>query len=280
MRLRLVDAEQAFLSAQSFECLKKLKIVSFNINGIRARLETLIPWLKKGNPDVAVFQEIKVQNESFPDNVFKDLGYKIVTNGQKSFNGVAILSKLPFEIVRKKLPGDEHDEQARFLEIICGGKRIICIYLPNGNPKNTEKFSYKLNWMDRLNQYCQSLITFEEEIILLGDFNVIPQSIDCKFPELWKNDALYDDDVRSRFNYLLNIGYLDALRHCNPLKEIYTQWDYRNNAWENDNGVRIDHVLLSPLAADKLKGCWVEHEIREGAKPSDHVPIWVNVDKN
>ena len=134
--------------------------------------------------------------------------------------------------------------------------------------------------MDRLNRYCHDLLNLEEEIILLGDFNVIPQAIDCKFPELWKDDALYDDDVRSRFNYLLNSGFLDALRNCNPSKEIYTQWDYRNNAWETNNGVRIDHVLLSPLAADKLNDCWVEHDMREGDKPSDHVPIWINLDEN
>ena len=257
-----------------------MKIVSFNINGIRARLETLVPWLKKNTPDVVFFQEIKIQNESFPENVFSDLGYNIAINGQKSFNGVAILSKLPFEVVSKKLPGNEQDDQARFLEAVCCGKRIICIYLPNGNPKNTEKFSYKLNWMDRLNQYCHDLLDLEEEIILLGDFNVIPQAIDCKFPELWMDDALYDDDVRSKFNYLLNSGFLDALRNCNPSKEIYTQWDYRNNAWETNNGVRIDHILLSPLAADKLKDCWVEHDMREGDKPSDHAPIWITVDEN
>ena len=257
-----------------------MKIVSFNINGIRARLETLVPWLKKTTPDIVVFQEIKIQSESFPENVFMDLGYNIAINGQKSFNGVAILSKLPFDVVSRKLPGDEQDEQARFLEVVCSGKRIICIYLPNGNPKDTEKFSYKLNWMDRLNRYCHDLLELEEEIILLGDFNVIPQAIDCKFPELWLDDALYDDNVRSKFNYLLNSGFLDALRNCNPSKEIYTQWDYRNNAWETNNGVRIDHVLLSPLAADKLKDCWVEHDLREGNKPSDHVPIWITVDEN
>ena len=255
-----------------------MKIVSFNINGIRARIESLIPWIKKHDPDLVALQEIKIHNDYFPEIRFGELGYNVVTNGQKSFNGVAILSKFHLDVVNKKLPGDEQDEQARFLEVICMKKRIICIYLPNGNPKNTNKFTYKLDWMKRLNQYCDHLLKLEEQIVLLGDFNVIPQKIDCKFPELWKQDALYDDKVRANYNYLLNVGYLDALRNSNPSKELYTQWDYRNNAWEINNGVRIDHVLLSPLAADKLKECWIETKMREHEKPSDHVPIWITLD--
>ena len=275
-----MDAELVFRLALSFEYFQKLNIVTFNINGIRARHDTLISWLKKKSPDIVALQEIKIQDEYFPKPIFNDLGYRVETNGQKSFNGVAILSKFPFEVINKTLPGDEQDEQARFLEIICKDKRIICIYLPNGNPKGTKKFTFKLDWMDRLNKYCQTLLQLEEEVIIMGDFNVIPQKIDCKFPEIWEEDALYDDDVRSKFNYLLNLGYLDAIRNSYPLKDIYTQWDYRNRAWDNNNGVRIDHVLLSPLAADKLKDCWIENELREKEKPSDHVPVWASLSEN
>ena len=254
-----------------------MKIVTFNVNGVRARIETLIEWLKETNPDVVAFQEIKIQDDDFPKSAFERLGYNCYLNGQKSFNGVAILTKGEASFSSKVLPGNIDDQQARFIEVYYKKKRFICIYLPNGNPKGTEKFVYKLDWMDRLTEYCKKALKSEEEIIVLGDFNVIPQYTDCKYPTQWLEDALFDPQVRTKFNYLLNLGYLDAVRILNDSASIFTQWDYRDRAWEENNGVRIDHILLSPNAADKLKDSWVDTTLRKQEKPSDHVPVWITL---
>ncbi len=257
-----------------------MKIATFNVNGVRARMDTLLEWLERINPEVIALQEIKIQDADFPRSTFEKLGYNCYLNGQKSFNGVAILTREKADVTSKILPGNSDDQQARFLEVYYKKKRLICIYLPNGNPKDTEKFSYKLQWMDRLNTYCDKALKSEEEIIVLGDFNVIPQDIDCKSPSQWAQDALFDPQVRAKFNYLLNLGYLDAIRILNDSNSIFTQWDYRDRAWEENNGVRIDHILLSPTAADKLEDSWIESTLRGQVKPSDHVPVWVSlVDK-
>ena len=256
-----------------------MKIVTFNVNGVRARMDTLIEWLDSTSPDVVALQEIKIQDIDFPRSAFETLGYSCHLNGQKSFNGVAILTKGEAKLSSKLLPGNCDDRQARFIEVYYRKKRFICIYLPNGNPKDTEKFSYKLEWMDRLNEYCSKALKSEEEIIILGDFNVIPQYNDCKTPANWTHDALFDSQVRTKFHYLINLGYLDSIRILDESNSIFTQWDYRDRAWEENNGVRIDHILLSPRAADKLENSWIDCTLRSQAKPSDHVPVWVSLDE-
>ena len=254
-----------------------MKIASFNVNGLKARMDTVTAWLRNTNPDVVAFQEIKMQDLDFPRLAFEELGYHCYVNGQKSFNGVAIITKDQAQLSGRILPGDSEDQQARFIEVYYKKKQFICIYLPNGNPKETEKFEYKLNWMDRLNAYCHQALKSEKEVIVLGDFNVIPQYNDCKYPSQWVNDALFDPQVRTKFNLLLNLGYIDAIGLLNDNKSIFTQWDYRDRAWEENNGVRIDHILLSPNAADKLKESWVDKTLREQKRPSDHVPVWASV---
>jgi len=254
-----------------------MKIVTFNVNGVRARMDTLIEWLDDTNPEVVALQETKIQDLDFPITTFENLGYECYLSGQKSFNGVAILTKGKAKLLSKVLPGNNVDQQARFIEVFFKKKRFICIYLPNGNPKNTEKFIYKLEWMDRLIEYCTEALKSEEEIIVLGDFNVIPQHNDCKTPSQWAQDALFDSEVRTKFHYLLNLGYVDAIRILDNSNSIYTQWDYRDRAWEENNGVRIDHILLSPTAADKLEDSWVDLNLRSQAKPSDHVPVWASL---
>ena len=256
---------------------RQMKIVTFNVNGVRARIDTLIEWLKSTDPEVVALQEIKIQDTDFPISNFEKLGYYCYLNGQKSFNGVAILTKEKAQLSTKILPGDKEDEQARFIEVYYKKKRFICIYLPNGNPKGTEKFLYKLEWMDRLNDYCSIALKSEEEIVVLGDFNVIPQSNDCKYPAQWEEDALFAPEVRTRFHTLINLGYLDAIRILDDSSTIFTQWDYRDQAWSENNGVRIDHILLSPNAADKLEDSWVDTSLRAKNKPSDHVPVWVSL---
>ena len=254
-----------------------MKIVTFNVNGVRARIDTLIEWLKDKDPEVVALQEIKIQDVDFPRSTFEKLGYNCYVNGQKSFNGVAILTKGEAKLSSKILPGNSEDKQARFIEVYYKKRRFICIYVPNGNPKDSEKFLYKLKWMDRLNEYCSTMLKFEEEVVVLGDFNVIPQYNDCKDPSHWIQDALFDYQVREKFSYLLNLGYLDAIRILNDSESIFTQWDYRDQAWEEDNGVRIDHILLSPNAADKLEDSWIDATLRSQERPSDHVPVWVSL---
>ena len=256
-----------------------MKIVTFNVNGVRARMDTLIEWLESTRPEVVALQEIKIQDVDFPRYAFESLGYNCYTNGQKSFNGVAILTKGEAKLAGKLLPGNRDDRQSRFIEVYYRKKRFICIYLPNGNPKGTQKFLYKLEWMDRLNEYCSKALESEEEIVILGDFNVIPQYNDCKTPTQWLQDALFDSQVRTKFHYLLNLGYLDAIRILDESNPNFTQWDYRDRAWEENNGVRIDHILLSPNAADRLEDSWIDPTLRGRAKPSDHVPVWVSLDE-
>ena len=254
-----------------------MKIVTFNVNGVRARMNTLIQWLESTSPDLVALQEIKIKDEDFPRSAFETLGYNCYLNGQKSFNGVGILTKGEATVSSKILTGNCDDRQARFIEVYYRKKRFICIYLPNGNPKGTEKFSYKLEWMDRLNDYCSKALKSEEEIIILGDFNVIPQKNDCKHPTQWMQDALFDSQVRTKFHNLLNLGYLDAIRILDESNSLFTQWDYRDRAWEENNGVRIDHILLSPNAADKLEASWIDSTLRGKSKPSDHVPVWISL---
>lgn len=256
-----------------------MKIASFNINGIKARIETVPLWLQASRPDVAVLQEIKSVDEGFPREIFEDLGYRVETHGQKGFNGVAILSKLPLEDVARGLPGDPSDEQSRWIEATVIGERAVRVcglYLPNGNPAPGPKYDYKLAWMERLRLRALDLLATEEPVVLLGDYNVIPQAEDAAKPEAWVTDALFLPESRAAFRRLLNLGFTDALLARNP-NPGYTFWDYQAGAWERNNGIRIDHVLLGPQAADLLDDAGIEKSLRGGEKPSDHVPVWVEL---
>jgi len=258
-----------------------MKIASWNINGVKARLETVLKWLEEEQPDVACFQEIKSVDENFPRTPFEELGYNLETHGQKGFNGVAILSKRPFEEVNRRLPGDEEDEQARYIEAVIAGDnepiRVGCLYLPNGNPVETEKFPYKLRWMDRLHKHAEKQLEKEEAFLLVGDYNVIPEPEDAKKPEAWIGDALFRPESRQRFRALLNLGFTEAVRATNSQAGTYTFWDYQAGAWQRDNGIRIDHLLLSPEAARIMQGVGIDKHVRGWEKPSDHVPVWVEL---
>ena len=259
-----------------------MKIATWNINGVKARLETALKWLEEASPDVACFQEIKSVDEAFPREKFEDLGYVVETHGQKGFNGVALLSKTPLLDVQRGLPGDEGDVQSRFIEGCAKAEdgsliRISCLYLPNGNPVDTEKFPYKLSWMDRLYDHAISRLNEETPFLLLGDFNVIPDARDARTPEAWMGDALYLPESRQRFKSLLNLGMTDAIRSCTDAAETYTFWDYQAGAWPRNNGIRIDHILMSPQATDRLQSVGIDKDTRGWEKPSDHVPVWVQL---
>ncbi|MEM6407461.1 MAG: exodeoxyribonuclease III [Pseudomonadota bacterium] len=258
-----------------------MKIATFNINGIKARINALPDWLDEAQPDVAVLQEIKSVDDAFPRELFEERSYNVETHGQKSFNGVAILSKLPLEDVRRGLPGDEGDEQARWIEALVMGEekpvRICGLYLPNGNPAPGPKFDYKLAWMERLRARAEALLAEEIPAMMAGDYNIIPQPEDAKRPEAWEGDALYRPESRAAFRRILNLGFTDAFRARNQAPEQYSFWDYQAGAWNRNDGIRIDHLLLSPQAADCLVDCKIDHEIRGREKPSDHVPVWVEL---
>ncbi|MCY4334304.1 MAG: exodeoxyribonuclease III [Litoreibacter sp.] len=258
-----------------------MKIATFNINGIKARINALPDWLDEAQPDVAVLQEIKSVDEAFPRELFEERGYNVETHGQKSFNGVAILSKLPLEDVRRGLPGDDSDEQARWIEALVMGDekpvRVCGLYLPNGNPAPGPKFDYKLAWMERLRTRAEELLAEEIPTMMAGDYNIIPQPEDAKRPEAWEGDALYRPESRAAFRRILNLGFTDAFRARNQAPEQYSFWDYQAGAWNRNDGIRIDHLLLSPQAADCLMDCKIDHEIRGREKPSDHVPVWVEL---
>ncbi|WP_374764029.1 exodeoxyribonuclease III [Yunchengibacter salinarum] len=254
-----------------------MKIASFNINGIKARLPRLLEWLDSGAADVVALQEIKSMDDTFPRLEFEDRGWHVETHGQKSFNGVALLSRQPLEDVRRGLPPLDHtdpdDPQARYIEAITGGVRVASIYAPNGNPLDSEKFPYKLHWMDRLIAHGETLLAAEQPVVLAGDYNVIPTNEDCHDPPAWANDALFQPESRARLRTLLNQGWLDALRQRQPSGRAFTFWDYQGGAWQKDNGIRIDHLLLSPEAADHLVDCRVDRTPRGKQKASDHTPI-------
>lgn len=253
-----------------------MRIVTWNINGIRARLAILQTWLEQNKPDIVCLQEIKTVDEGFPRAELEALGYTVETFGQKSWNGVAILSRIKFDEVHRGLPGDEGDEQSRLIEGVFsveGGLiRVCCIYLPNGNPVDTEKFTYKLDWMERLTRFVEGRLALEEPFILLGDYNIIPADIDAKDPDAWRGDALFRPESLERFRTLTHLGLTDALRAVTD-EPSYTFWDFQQGAWRRDFGIRIDHLLLSPQAADRLDDVTVHKEVRGWDKPSDHVPV-------
>lgn len=254
-----------------------MKIATWNINGIKARLETVKTWLGAASPDIACFQEIKSVDENFPAEAFEELGYNVAVHGQKGFNGVALLSKLPFDEVVRGLPGDPDDIQARYIEgvvsVPSGVVRVVNIYLPNGNPIDSGKFPYKLAWMERLKARIEELLTYEEPFVVAGDYNVIPTPEDVYDPAAWLNDALFRPESRAHFRALLNLGLTDAFRACHDEPHQFTFWDYQAGAWQKNHGLRIDHFLLSPQAADRLESCDIDSEPRGWEKPSDHVPV-------
>jgi exodeoxyribonuclease-3 len=259
-----------------------MKIATWNINGIRARLDTARNWVKEAMPDILCMQEIKCEDLAFPSEMFEELGYNVRTHGQKGFNGVAILSKLPLEDIRSGLAGDEADTHSRFIEAVVSVRgaalRVVSLYLPNGNPTGTDKFTYKLAWMERLIAYARARLADEEAFLLAGDFNVIPEPIDARFPENWTRDALYQPETRATWRRLVNLGLTDAFRACAPESGHYSFWDYQAGAWQKNNGILIDRILLSPMAADHLAAAWIEKHTRGWDKPSDHVPVVVDLD--
>ncbi|WP_173931499.1 exodeoxyribonuclease III [Chelativorans sp. Marseille-P2723] len=258
-----------------------MKIATWNINGVKARIENLLHWLEEAKPDIACLQEIKTVDEQFPREPIEALGYHVETNGQKGFNGVAILSKIAFDEVTRGLPGNDGDEQARFMEgvfsIEAGALRVVSLYLPNGNPINSEKFSYKLGWMERLEQWTRARLALEEPLVLAGDYNVIPEPDDARNPENWLNDALFQPESRQAFRRLVNLGLTDAVRAVINDPGTYTFWDYQAGAWPKNNGIRIDHLMLSPEAADRLVSASVQKHTRAWERPSDHVPVVVEL---
>ncbi len=259
-----------------------MRIATWNVNSIKQRLDHLATFVKSAEPDVLCLQELKCMDEAFPRAEVEALGYNVVTHGQKAYNGVAILSKRPLEDVRRGLPGDESDEQARYLEgtisTSSGVVRVASIYLPNGNPIGTPKFDYKLAWMDRLIAHARRLLPQEEPLVLCGDYNVIPEPKDAAFPEAWTNDALFQPESRAKFRALENLGFLDAVRACSDQPGLYSFWDYQAGAFQRNNGIRIDHLMLSPQAQDKLRSASIRKEVRGWDKPSDHVPVMVDLD--
>lgn len=260
-----------------------MKIASFNINGIRARIHALDAWLETAEPDLVVLQEIKTEEASFPREHYEDKGWTLAIHGQKGFNGVAILSRLPLEDVITGLPGDTGDEQARWIEATVSGTghavRVAGLYLPNGNPVPGPKYDYKLAWMERLAARAHALRTLEMPVVMLGDYNVIPEARDAANPQNWIEDALFLPESRAALRRITWAGWTDALRIRDPhgLRGPFTFWDYQRQSWPRDNGIRIDHLLLSPQAADLMRDAGVDREARAGDKPSDHVPVWVDL---
>ncbi|WP_412057800.1 exodeoxyribonuclease III [Bartonella sp. DGB2] len=257
-----------------------MKIATWNIAGIKARHETLITWLAQKTPDIVCLQETKTIDEKFPRDAIEDLGYHIEAHGQKSFNGVAVLSKQKPDEVIRGLPGDVEDEQARYIETVysttTGVLRVASLYLPNGNPISGPKYAYKLRWMERLYNHAKQRLSYEEPLILAGDYNVIPQEKDAKKPAQWCEDALFVPKTRGAFQKICNLGLYDAIR-CVSDESLYSFWDFQAGAWPKNNGIRIDHLLLSPEALNHLKNASIEKSLRGWEKPSDHVPVWIEL---
>ena len=255
-----------------------MKIASFNVNSIKAHLDQVTAWLKDAQPDVLCMQETKCPDDGFPSLLLQAEGYPhSALFGQKSYNGVAIISKFPLEDVRRGLP-EFPDEQSRFIEAVVstpkGIVRVASIYLPNGNPVGSDKYPYKLRWIDSLATHARTLLALEEPLVLAGDYNVIPTAEDVYDPAPWTNDALFTRDTRLAFRRLVNLGFTDAIRACHAEPHLYTFWDYQAGAWQKNKGLRIDHLLLSPQAADRLVGAGIDKQARGWDRPSDHVPVW------
>ena len=269
-------------------------IATFNVNSVRARLDNICAFLDERQPDVVLCQEIKAQEEQFPYKAFEERGYHAKIKGQKSYHGVAVLAREPVKVILDELPQLEgeaqdfaDDVQARYIEVEWRGARLASIYLPNGNPLfdvqdgdalESEKYRYKLDWMKRLHARFQTLLALEVPVIMGGDYNVIPRAIDCYDPKAWQHDALYYPPTRAAYQRLLNLGYYDAFRVYNNQGHAYTFWDYQGGAYQKDQGIRIDHFLLSPLACDRMRSCWIDVKPRRLEKASDHTPLMLEID--
>ncbi|MDR6954896.1 exodeoxyribonuclease-3 [Ancylobacter sp. 3268] len=255
-----------------------MKIATFNVNGVNGRLPVLLRWLAEAEPDVVCLQELKAPDERFPRGQIEKAGYGAIWHGQKSWNGVAILARgtQPIE-TRRGLPGDPDDGHSRYIEAAVAGVLIGCIYLPNGNPAPGPKFYYKLRWFDRLTEYASELLSLDVPVVLAGDYNVMPTDLDVYKPERWRDDALFRPEVRSAYHALVAQGWTDALRTMHPGERIYTFWDYFRNAWGRDAGLRLDHLLLSPAIADRLRAANVDRAVRGWEKASDHAPVWIEL---
>lgn len=255
-----------------------IKIATYNVNGINARLPILLRWLAETEPDVVCLQELKAPQEKFPEALIRDSGYDVIWHGQKSWNGVAILSRVgePLEL-RRVLPGDPEDAHSRYIEAAINGILVACLYLPNGNPYPGPKFDYKLRWLERLKIHAKDLLATGAPVVLAGDFNVIPTDLDVYKPERWIDDALFRPEVKATYQDLLTQGWTDALRTLYPNEKIYTFWDYFRNSFARDAGLRIDHFLLSPTLKKRLTACGIDKNVREWEKTSDHAPVWIKL---
>jgi exodeoxyribonuclease-3 len=256
-----------------------MKIATYNVNGINARLPVLLRWLEQTKPDVVCLQELKAPEEKFPLAAINQAGYQAIWHGQKSWNGVAILAQgIPPQEIRRSLPGDPEDTHSRYMEAKVNEVRIGCLYLPNGNPAPGPKYDYKLGWFERLIAHASELIKSNEPVVLAGDFNVIPTELDVYQPERWLQDALFLPQVRKAYQELVSGGWTDALRELHPEERIYTFWEYTQNAYRRNAGIRIDHFLLSPSIAPRLRAAGVDKEVRSWEKTSDHAPVWIQLD--
>lgn len=256
-----------------------MKIATYNVNGINARLPVLLRWLDEAQPDVVCLQELKASGEKIPRQAIRDAGYQAIWHGQKSWNGVAILSKIgePLE-VRRALPGDQEDVHSRYIEAAVNGVLIGCLYLPNGNPAPGPKFDYKMRWFERLLVHADELMRSGAPVVLAGDYNVMPTELDVYKPERWVDDALFRPEVRAAYHQLLEQGWTDSLRTLFPDERIYTFWDYFRNAYNRDAGLRIDHLLLSPPLWERLQTAGIDRHVRGWEKSSDHAPVWIDLE--
>jgi len=255
-----------------------MKIATYNVNGVNGRLPVLLRWLSESLPDVVCLQELKAPQEKFPQKAIEDIGYNAVWNGQKSWNGVAILARgVKPEEVRRELPGDAEDSNSRYIEALVNDVLVCCLYLPNGNPAPGLKFDYKLRWFDRLTAHAEGLLNSGKPVVLAGDFNVMPTEIDVYKPERWVDDALFRPEVRDAFRILVGQGWTDALREVYKDEIIYTFWDYFRNSYQRNAGLRIDHFLLDPRLRQRLVSAGVDREVRGWEKTSDHAPVWIEL---
>ena len=255
-----------------------MKIATYNVNGVNGRLNVLLRWLSESKPDIVCLQELKAPNEKFPLQAINDAGYEAKWHGQKSWNGVAILSRVgEIQEIRKGLPGDPQDTHSRYMEAVVSNIVIGCLYLPNGNPWPGPKFDYKLKWFKRLTVHAKKLLAQKTPVVLIGDFNVMPTELDVYKPERWINDALFRIEVRDAFKKLVAQGWTDAIRKLYPKERIYTFWDYFRNAYQRDAGLRIDHFLLSPQLKRRLVAAAVDKHVRGWEKTSDHAPVWIEL---
>jgi len=251
-----------------------MKIVTWNVNSIRARLENVLEWLKETQPNVVLLQEIKCEEKAFPKAPIEDLGYNIAIAGQKTYNGVAILAKAPIEDVICGLPTFPEDENSRYIEAVVGTTRVASVYVPNGKAVGSEFYQYKLKFLEKLRQHLDNLLLYEEACVIGGDYNITPENWDVRFPELWDGEILCSPAERQQFQSLLHLGYYDVVRLYHRGPGPLSWWDYRNSSWQRDNGLRIDHLLLSPLAADRAQASGIDAAPRAKEKASDHAPVW------